>query len=257
MRRVLELLERRLRRSRLHMTLLDPAKQTSRRAAALAAAAEAAGSDAIMIGGSTGVTQANLDATCAMIKRTVGLPLIYFPAGASALTRHVDAIYFMSVLNSRNVQHVAREQARGAPVVKALGIEPIPMGYLIIEPGMRVGEIGEADCIPRADVQSAVGYALAAEYLGMRLVYLEAGSGAPTPVPAPMIRAVRKILTVPLIVGGGIRTAQAARAVARAGADILVTGTVVEQPGGAALLPKIVEAIKATGAPRGQRSHRR
>lgn len=246
---VLGSLERRLRRFRLHMTLLDPAKQTSARAVELAAAAETAGSDAIMIGGSTGVTQKNLDATCAAIQRAVDLPLIYFPAGAHALSRYVDAIYFMSVLNSRNVQHVAREQARGAPTIRALGIEPIPMGYLIIEPGMRVGEVGEADCVPRRDVRSAVGYALAAEYLGMRLVYLEAGSGAPTPVPARMIRAVRDVLSIPLIVGGGIRSPGAARKVALAGADILVTGTVVERPGGPALLPKIVQAIKSTGAP--------
>jgi len=93
---------------------------------------------------------------------------------------------------------------------------------------MRVGEVGQADCVPRDRPEVAVGYALAAELLGMRLVYLEAGSGAPDPVPPRMVRAVAAELSVPLIVGGGITTRRRAAAAVRAGADIVVTGTIVE-----------------------------
>ena len=128
--------------------------------------------------------------------------------------------------------------------MKAWGLEAIPLAYLIVEPGMRAGEIGHADPIPREDATEAVRYALAAQYMGMQLVYLEAGSGAPEPVPSAMVTAVKRAISIPLIVGGGIRTPEAARAVARAGADIVVTGTVVEATHDAALLENIVRAVK-------------
>jgi phosphoglycerol geranylgeranyltransferase len=96
---------------------------------------------------------------------------------------------------------------------------------------MRVGEVGAVDCVARDDTALAQGYALAAEYLGMRFVYLEAGSGAPAPVPDTMVRAVRSVLSVPVIVGGGIRTGADAKTLLDAGAQLLVTGTVTEQEG--------------------------
>ncbi len=238
------LLERR-RRARLHMTLLDPDKQSADEAGRLAAAAAKSGSDAIMIGGSTGVTQDQVDATVLAIKAAVRIPTILFPASAANLSRHADALYFMSLLNSRDPRLIVGEQRRAAPLVKRWGLETIPMGYIVIEPGMRAGEVGQADPIPRSQPETAVEYALAAQMLGMRLVYLEAGSGAPDPVPAAMIRAVRAALDVPLVVGGGIRTVEAAAGVARAGADIVVTGTVVEREKDGEALRRIIEAVKA------------
>ena len=227
------------------MTLLDPDKQSAGEAGRLAASAAASGTDAIMVGGSTGVTQAKADATILAIKEAAKLPTILFPASAANLSRHADALYFMSLLNSRDPRVIVGEQRRAAPVVKAWGLETIPMAYLVVEPGMRAGEIGHADPIPRSRPQTAVGYALAAQMLGMKLVYLEAGSGAPAPVPSPMIRAVRGAIGIPLVVGGGIRTAKAARTVARAGADIVVTGTVVERSKDGEALRRIIAAVKA------------
>ena len=238
------LLERR-KRARLHMTLLDPDKQSPEDAGRLAAAAAESGSDAIMIGGSTGVTQEKVDATVLAIKKAVSIPTILFPASAANLSRHADALYFMSLLNSRDPRLIVGEQRRAAPLVKKWGLETIPMAYLVVEPGMRAGEVGQAEPIPRSQPQAAVEYALAAQMLGMWLVYLEAGSGAPEPVPAPMIRAVREALDIPLIVGGGIRTPEAAAGVARAGADIVVTGTVVEREQDGEALRRIIEAVKA------------
>ncbi len=238
------LLDRR-KRARLHMTLIDPAKQDCLHASSIAAAAERAGTDAIMVGGSTGVTQAKVDATVLAIKEAAKLPTILFPASAANLSRHADALYFMSLLNSRDPRLIVGEQRRAAPVVKAWGLETIPMAYLVVEPGMRAGEVGRADPIPRSRPQTAVEYALAAQMLGMKLVYLEAGSGAPTPVPGPMIRAVRQAIEIPLIVGGGIRTAEAAGDVARAGADIVVTGTIVERAKDGETLRRIIESVKA------------
>jgi phosphoglycerol geranylgeranyltransferase len=182
-----------------------------------------------MVGGSQRVSQENLDATVESIKKKVELPVILFPGGVTGISKRADAIFFMSLLNSKNPRFITGAQAQGAPLVKDVGIEPIPMGYIVIEPGGAVGKVGEADLIPRSKPEVAVGYALAAQYLGMRLVYLEAGSGADKHVPEEMISAVKETVEIPVIVGGGIRTGDNARAVANAGADIIVTGTIVEQ----------------------------
>ena len=238
------LLERR-KHARLHMTLLDPDKQSADEAGRLAAKAAESGSDAIMIGGSTGVTQAKVDRTVLAIKAAAGIPTILFPASASNLSRHADALYFMSLLNSRDPRLIVGEQRRAAPLVKKWALETIPMAYLVVEPGMRAGEVGRADPIPRSQPETAVEYALAAQMLGMKLVYLEAGSGAPQPVPAAMIRFVRQAIDIPLVVGGGIRTAESARDVARAGADVVVTGTIVERTKDGETLRQIIAAVKA------------
>jgi len=242
--KVREMLENKTKQGTLHMALIDPAKQTPDKSGEIALAAYELGSDAIMVGGSTGVTNENLDQTVAAIKANAKLPVIYFPSGANAMSQRCDAIFFMSMLNSRSVRMVMREQVAGAPFVKKLGIEPVSMGYIIVAPGMKVGEVGEADVIPREDSDLAASYALTAEYMGMSVVYLEAGSGAPLPVPEDMIRKVRETISVPLIVGGGIRTAESAAKARNAGASVVVTGTAVESSDFRTRLESIIDAVK-------------
>ena len=157
--------------------------------------------------------------------------MILFPGSHGGISKYADAIFFMSLLNSRNPFFITGSQALGAFTVKRYGIEPIPMAYLVIEPGETVGWVGDAKPIPRHKPKIAAAYALAGQYLGMRFVYLEAGSGAREPVPPEMISLVRKVIDVPLIVGGGIRTGEQARKAVEAGADIIVTGTAVEKAG--------------------------
>jgi phosphoglycerol geranylgeranyltransferase len=227
------------------MTLLDPDKQASGEAATLASEAADAGTDAIMVGGSTGVTQDKVDASVLAIKEAVKVPVILFPASAANLSPHADALFFMSLLNSRDPRLIVGEQRLAAPVVKAWGLETIPMAYLVVEPGMRAGEIGDADLISRKNPIVGVQYALAAQMLGMKLVYLEAGSGAPEPVPDRLIRSVRDAVDILVVVGGGIRTPESARAAAKAGADVLVTGTIVEVAREGDALRRIIEAMKA------------
>jgi len=228
----------------IHLTLIDPAKQPAETAACIASKAYSAGTAAIMLGGSTDVTKENLDATVDAIKKVCDLPIILFPSGAKAISGKCDAIFFMSMVNSTDIGWVIGEQVKGSRVTRKLGIEPISMGYIIIEPGMKVGEVGKARPIDRSDTDLAVSYALACEYLGMSLVYLEAGSGAYAPVPAEMISAVKKVLSVPLIVGGGIRTPEAAAAVRLAGADAIVTGTFVETCTDETKLKSVIDAVK-------------
>jgi phosphoglycerol geranylgeranyltransferase len=242
--KVKEILNEKMKKGTLHMTLLDPAKQEPAKAGEICKVACDLGTDAIMVGGSTGVTQENLDATMLAIKAKVNVPIIYFPSGAHAISPYSDAIYFMSMLNSRNVKMVMREQMMGAPVVRKLNLEHLSMGYIIVAPGMKVGEVGEADVIPRDQPKLAAAYALAAEYLGMEYVYLEAGSGAPQPVPEDMIKAVRSTISIPLLVGGGIRDGEAAARAKNAGANIVVTGTVVENGNYTGRLESILKAIK-------------
>ncbi len=240
-----ERLREEMEKGALHMTLLDPAKQSPERAGEISRTASSLGTDAIMVGGSTGVTQHNLDDTVKSIKSRVRIPVIYFPSSAHAISAHCDVIYFMSMLNSRNVKNVIREQVMAAPIVSKLGLEIISMGYIIVEPGMKVGEVGEADLVKRGDAQTAVAYGLAAQFLGMECIYLEAGSGAPDPVPSEMIKAVRSKISIPLLVGGGIRTPEQALAAKQAGANVIVTGTVVENGGYISQLEKIIRAVKS------------
>lgn len=218
-----------VRKKKLHFSLLDPDKQEPSVAGAIARTADEAGSSAIMVGGSTLVSQEQVDETVKMIKDNTDLPVILFPSAAGFLSKYADAVFFMSLLNSRNLDYVIREHVKGAPFVKNSGLEPISMGYIIVEPGMTAGRVGEADLVKKDDIETAVGYALAAQYLGMQFVYLEAGSGASFPVSNEMIAAVKKNIDIPLIVGGGIRDERTAREKARAGADIIITGTTLEK----------------------------
>ena len=213
----------------VHLALLDPDKQDSREAGAIAKKIKEAGADAIMIGGSTGVTNENLSDTARCIKEESGLPTIHFPGGPGAISKDVDSIFFMSMVNSTDPFWIINAQAGAAAYIKKLGIETISLGYIIVEPGMKVGEVGKADAVKRDDIARAIGYALACEMLGMDLIYLEAGSGADKPVPPEMITAVKDAISVPLIVGGGIRTPEAAKAARLAGADAIVTGTFIER----------------------------
>jgi phosphoglycerol geranylgeranyltransferase len=232
-------------KKKLHFALLDPDKQKPTVAGQIAQTVTDAGSSAIMVGGSTLLSQKQVDGTVQAIKKNSNLPVILFPSGAKFLSKYADAVFFMSLLNSNNLGYVIREHVKGAPFVKCSGIEPISMGYVIIEPGMTAGRIGEADLIKRNDIQTAVGYALATEYLGMKFFYIEAGSGAPEPVPNEMIQAVKKNISIPLLVGGGIRDPDTAKEKARAGANIIITGTAIEKDAHLkTTLDQIVSAIE-------------
>ncbi|MFA6679993.1 MAG: geranylgeranylglyceryl/heptaprenylglyceryl phosphate synthase [Candidatus Methanomethylophilaceae archaeon] len=233
-----------IKKGTLHMTLLDPDKQSAKEAAKIALECKEAGTDAIMIGGSTGITTENVNETARAIKKATDLPVIYFPAGPHALPEECDALFFMSMVNSTDLKMVIGAQVYASLIVKQLGIEPLSMGYIIVEPGMKVAEVGKANPIKREDLKSAMAYALACEYLGMNFVYLEAGSGADAPVPPRMIDAVRSTITVPLIVGGGIKTPEAAEAARKAGANIIVTGTFVEQCSDKSLITAVIKAAK-------------
>jgi phosphoglycerol geranylgeranyltransferase len=217
-----------LENHKIHMTLIDPDEQSPEEAVQMAVDAQGAGSDAIMLGGSI-TDQEVLNLTAKALKENVDIPIILFPGNVTGVSKYADAVLFMSLLNSTNPYWITGAQALAAPSIKKMGLETIPMGYLIVEPGGTVGWVGDAKPVPRNKSDLAVAYALAAEFFGMRVIYLEAGSGADSHIPLDFIMKVKKLTNMMVIVGGGIRTAEDARKVRDAGADIIITGTVVEE----------------------------
>ena len=232
----------------VHLTLLDPDSQSPELAGKIAKEAYLGGTDAIMVGGSTGATGTTVEQTVQAIKSVCDLPVILFPGNAGGLAPGADAVFFMSLLNSRDVNYITTNQAIGAPIVYKQGIEPISMAYIVIEPGGAAGWVGDARLIPRNKPKLAVAYSLAAKYLGMHYIYLEAGSGADKPVPVEMVSAVKKAVgkNTKIIVGGGIRDGITAKERVKAGADMIVTGTIVEQVDDVkGKIEEITEAIKS------------
>lgn len=232
----------------IHITLIDPEKATPPRASRIARKAKSSGTSAIMIGGSTFVSTTHLDNVVKVVKRTVRIPVILFPNNVTGISRHADAIWFMSLLNSVDPYFLIGAQILGAPLVKKYGLEPIPLGYIIIGDGGTAGVVGKAVPVPYDKPKLAVAHALAGQYLGMRFIYLEAGSGAKKPVPPEMIRIVKRCIHVPLVVGGGIKSRRQALTAASAGADIIVTGNVMENTRVTRKVSAIIQGIRGRKA---------
>ncbi|MGD6809968.1 MAG: geranylgeranylglyceryl/heptaprenylglyceryl phosphate synthase [Candidatus Bathyarchaeia archaeon] len=238
------LLEKIAAEKTIHMTLIDPEKITPAQASIVAENSKESGTVAIMIGGSTFDSQEHLDAVIQAIKKTVDLPVILFPNNVSGISRYSDAIWFMSLLNSVDPYFLVGAQILGAPLIKKFNIEPISMGYIIVGQGGTAGIVGKAIAIPYDKPELAAAHALAGQYFGMRFIYLEGGSGVANPVPPEMIKTVKKYLDVPLIVGGGIRTREQAATAAQAGADIIVTGNLIEAADNKKRIAEVIEGIK-------------
>lgn len=239
-------LQRKLRNEGpIQMTLLDPEKVDLNTVGLLAQQAEKAGTGAIMVGGSTIASSREIDAVTKILKENVKVPIILFPNNISGVSPYADAIWFMTLLNSSDPYFIIGAQALAAPLIKRYNLEPMPMGYIIIGRGGAAGLIGSARALPYDKPEIATILALAAQYLGMRFVYLEAGSGAEDPVPASMVSMVSQTIDSTLIVGGGIRSGETALELAKAGADIIVTGTLVEEnEGNTDKIKEIVDALR-------------
>tara|TARA_B100000676_G_scaffold306355_1_gene362421 strand:- start:1720 stop:2415 length:696 start_codon:yes stop_codon:yes gene_type:complete len=209
-------------------------------------AAAHAGSKMILVGGSSDTDMENVHATIVAIKEALELvdwatsqdagsssedlqiPVVLFPQGAASLSPSADAITFMMLMNSTDPRFLIGEQVKGAPYVRKAGIEPLPMGYLICEPGGKAGQVGKADLIRPGETERVAAYAMAAECLGFGMFYLEAGSGAKNPVNANLIKAARDACDMPIVVGGGIRDGKTAHQATQAGADWIITGNLTE-----------------------------
>lgn len=240
------------------LALIDPDKTPFEKGAKIAEACCEAGSDVILVGGSIGAQGLILDRTTKMIREKVNVPIVLFPGNVGTITPYADAIYFMTLLNSRDVYWVSTVHIQGAPIVKRIGIEAIPSAYIVLEPGRAAGWIGNVNLIPRDRADLAAATALAGEYMGARLVITDSGSGAPDPAPPQLIAAVKSQLSVPYFYAGGCRTTQHARDIIKAGADGIQIGTAFEiDDGYEKVKQKVSEMVKTIKETAQERARKR
>ena len=228
--------------------LLDPDKMNVPEIVRLASKAERCGADGLLVGSSF-LLSSRFDEAVKEIKANVSVPVVIFPGNANQVSRHADAILFLSLLSGRNPHFLVGEQVKAAPMIKEFGLEPIPTGYLLIESGAptSVQFMSQTQPIPKDKPDIAKAHALAAEYLGMKFVFLEAGSGAENPVPDNIIRETKDLISIPIIVGGGIRSPEIAYSKVKSGASFVVIGNAFEEDD--SIMKEFAEAIHINKKP--------
>jgi phosphoglycerol geranylgeranyltransferase len=230
----------------LLFVLIDSEVSKLEKSKKLARDVEKIGASAILVGGSSATDQIEMAKVVKGIKQGIKIPIILFPGNITGVVPDADAILFSSLMNSENPYFITQAQALGAPNVLKFGLEPLPTAYLVIGDGTSAWFIGSARGIPFEKPKIAAAYALAAQFLGMRFVYLEAGSGAKSTVTPEMVKTVRKTFNGFLIVGGGIKDVKTTKELVAAGADALVIGTFLEKGGSIKKLTEIAKTIQGT-----------
>ncbi|MDR2732482.1 MAG: geranylgeranylglyceryl/heptaprenylglyceryl phosphate synthase [Fibromonadaceae bacterium] len=245
--RIEEGLFAKIKENALFAVLLDPDSSESDAFLETGRMAFDSGADLILVGGSL-MGNANLPKKIAELKKQIDIPIVLFPGGASQVVPGFDAMLFTSLVSGRNPQYLIDEQIRGGLMVKALGIEAFPTAYMLINsgPATAVEYISNTKPIPANKPKLTMAHAIAAELMGMRWTYLEAGSGAENPVPLEHIILTRKATTLNIIAGGGITTPQDAAARVKAGANVIVTGTIWEKNLDINLMKEFANAIHST-----------
>ncbi len=230
------------------LMLIDPDKIPEKNYLALADAADECGVDAILVGTSF-MLSVDFPKAIKKIKERTDKPVIIFPGSFAQINPYADAILFSSLLSGRNPVYLIEEQIKGAPLIKRYGIEPIPTGYLLIESGAitSVLYISGTQPIPREKADIACAHALAAQYMGMKLVYLEAGSGAKKPIPTKMVQYVSSYVDIPIIVGGGLRTPENCAERVNAGASFIVVGNSLEKKFDPNYIKDLASAVHSKG----------
>ncbi len=222
--------------------LVDPDRPDLKNLANTAKLAMQSNVDLFFVGGSL-LTSDRLEQCIAVLKDHSGIPVVLFPGNTMQIHKSADAILFLSLISGRNPEMLIGKHVIAAPYIKEAGLEVIPTGYMIIDSGKPTTALYMSNSIPipsdKNDIAACT--AMAGEMLGLKMIYLEAGSGALHPVPCEMVAAVRKEIQLPLIVGGGIRTPETAQALCDAGADILVVGNAIEE--NPALIPSLCNVI--------------
>jgi phosphoglycerol geranylgeranyltransferase len=233
------------KKSALLFVLIDSEVSDINSSIKLAKDVEKIGASAILIGGSSATNQIEMAEVVKNLKNAVKIPKILFPGNVTGVVPQADAILFSSLLNSENPYFISQAQALAAPSVLKFGLESLPTAYLVIGDGTSAWFVGSARGIPFNKPKIAAAYSLSAQFLGMRFVYLEAGSGASSTVKPEMIKLVRKVFKGFLIVGGGIKDINSAKKIVSAGADAIVIGTLLEKNGSLKNLTAITKAIRS------------
>lgn len=232
---------------KLFAVLFDPDKLSGKKLSAAAAACEDAGADFAFVGSSL-LTRDNLDSCIKTIRKKFHGHVVLFPGNTLQVTKTADAILFLSLISGRNAEMLIGNHVIAAPMLKQSNIEVIPTGYMLIESGVPTSVLYMSNSIPipRDKTDIAASTAMAGEMLGLKLLFLDAGSGAKEPLSSEIIKAVRKNTKVPVIAGGGIRSAALAAEKCKAGADVIAVGNSIEKNPG--LIYEIAEAVHSAGA---------
>ena len=210
--------------------LIDPDKQNVGELIQTIQVCNAADVDFFFVGGSI-ITKGDFNQTCRLIKGNTTKPVIIFPGSPDQISKYADAILFLSVISGRNPELLIGHHVAAVPTLQKSNLEVIPTGYLLVDCGTQTTAIYVSDTnpIPHNNADIAATTALAGEYLGLKLTYIDGGSGAKKCISTEMINKTRKNLNGPLIIGGGIRTPEAAKEIYMSGADIIIVGNAAEK----------------------------
>lgn len=224
--------------------LIDPDKVNAAALDELVELSVTAKVDYFLVGGSL-VISSYLDECVQHIKRQCDIPVILFPGSPSQITKYADALLYLSLISGRNPELLIGQHVVSAPFVRQSGLEIIPTGYIVIDGGAptTVSYISNAAPVPADKSEIAMCTAMAGEMLGMKLIYMDAGSGAKRPISEQMIEAVAKNISSPLVIGGGILDPEKAYRNCKAGADLIVVGNAIEKD--PSIIREIASAIHA------------
>lgn len=212
------------------VVLIDPDKPTDEQVVEIVEKSKKVGVDFFFVGGSLLLTD-SLDHCIKLIKKHCDIPVLIFPGDSLQISKWCDGFLLLSLISGRNSEMLIGRHVVAAPYLKLYGNEIIPTGYMLIDGGRQtsVSYMSNTTPIPHDKDAIAMCTALAGEMLGLKIIYMDAGSGAVNPISNEMINKVKNTISVPLIVGGGIRTPEKAAECARAGADIIVVGNALEK----------------------------
>lgn len=237
------LLSARTHNKKMLAVLIDPDKPDDVLLAELLSVIQESSIELIFFGGSL-LTEFELDTKIKSIKEKVSAKVVTFPSGVQQVSSQADAILFLSLISGRNPELLIGQQVVAAPLIRKKGVESLATGYILVDGGKPTTASYMSGTLPipadKPDIAACT--AMAGEMLGLRHIYMDAGSGAQNSISAKMITAVRKSVGVPLIVGGGIRDAEKAVELAEAGADVLVVGNATEK--NPLLIKEIAKALK-------------
>jgi phosphoglycerol geranylgeranyltransferase len=236
------LLDKKKKGQKSFVVLIDPDKISTSSLDETINLATASKVDYFFVGGSLLISD-HLDACIQKIKEACSIPVLLFPGSPSQISKQADALLYLSLISGRNADYLIGQHVISAPFVKKSGLEIIPTGYMVIDGGAAttVSYISNASPMPADKADIAMCTAMAGEMLGMKLIYMDAGSGAKKPIHEEMITAVAQHIEVPLIVGGGIKEPEKAYLNCKAGADVIVVGNAIEK--NSSLIKEMAAAI--------------
>lgn len=227
---ITDILNAKQNNKKLLTVLLDPDKLDFKTLETTIQKIENTKVDYIFVGGSV-VAKHLTDRCVVKIKKHTKIPVVLFPGDYNQLTNKADAVLFLSLLSGRNPEYLIEQQIKSVPFFKENTIESIPTGYILIDGDTQTStqKVSNTNPICQSEIQLITDTTLAAEYLGKQLIYLEAGSGANTPVNEEIIQSVSENCKLPIIVGGGLRTKESVQKAFQNGADMVVIGTAFEE----------------------------